>query len=402
MDQQVTQTYNLFIDSSRNRSSGSKGDDYSINLQDSGVQAGNGEYIRLSLDNFSMAKTFSNVSLTNNNFIVRAQNANDSTETGAATANLPAYHYKDTRVLATQFGNTLADFLRVMSPNVANIDSTDVTLVTPVDPAGATSDDNVISFKISFKLRGGADADHQLQNVRVQFDPELSDSYALLGGDRVKDAYSAAANDARTSIDVDTSAANYITVDCRYPAQLQTTRHIYIRAPSINNTNIETHGLNGPGDSHLSDTAHSDILGRAEIPFDKNGFISYTAQTGREYFLNLHQKNLPHLRIRLTDQHNRPLCRRANVSQAAPAVAFGFASVTSTGGAETAAGMGTKQSIDGNLQFSAVLRVDVIKQRQVAELETKHHEPNVPARFSNGVVNQQRNGKDMFGVRPGY
>ena len=80
------------------------------------------------------------------------------------------------------------------------------------------------------------------------------------------------------------------------------------------------------------------FLGRAEIPFDKNGYISYTAQTGREYFLNLHQKNVPHLRIRLTDQHNRLLCRRLTQAPS-----------------NTAAGTGTVQSIDGNLQFSAVL-----------------------------------------------
>lgn len=383
MDQQVTQTYNLFIDSSRNRASGSKGDDYSINLQDSGVQAGNGEYIRLSLDNFSMGKTFSNVSPTNSRIIVRGQNSAGGAELSVQEGDLPAHHYKDTHILATQFANTLATMLKAMSPNTANIDGHTVTDVTPGDPAAATSNDNVISFKITMTRAGNPEA-HELQNVRIQFDPEVSDSYALLGGDRVDNTATAAAGDTRTSVNVDTSAANDIVVTCRYPAQLQTMRHVYIRAPYLNNTNIETHGLQGPGDSHLSDTAHSDILGRAEIPFEKNGFITYTASTGREYFLNLHQKNVPHLRIRLTDQHNRPLCRRL---LQAPS--------------NTAAGTGTEQSVDGNLQFSAVLRVDVIKQRQVAELQSQPYEPKIPARLTGGILTQQRGGKDLFGVAPG-
>ena len=120
MDQQVTQTYNLFIDSSRNRASGSKGDDYSINLQDSGVQAGNGEYIRLSLDNFSMGKTFSNVSPTTSRILVRGQNSAGGAELPVQEGDLPPSHYKDTRVLATQFANTLATLLKAIFRTLNN------------------------------------------------------------------------------------------------------------------------------------------------------------------------------------------------------------------------------------------------------------------------------------------
>ena len=393
MDQQVTQTYNLFIDSSRNRAAGSKGDDYSINLQDSGVQAGNGEYIRLSLDNFSMAKTFSNTNRTNNRFSVHAQNATNSANLMGMVGAVSKFHYKDTNKLASDFSAVLKNVLLGMGQNAGSTArNADILDLLPVDP-NTGSDDNIISFRLLFKddlnstaasPRGNA-VDHGLQNVRVQFDSDMTDSYALLGGDRVTGTSTTAYTDMRKSIDVDTTThTDAIIVNCRYPAQLQTTRHVYIRAPYLNNTNIETHGLQGPGDSHVSDTAHSDILGRAEIPFDKNTYISYTAQTGREYFLNLHQKNLPNLRIKLTDQHNRPLGRVISYSNTAAGTQFGL-----------------KQSIDGNLQFSAVLRVDIIKQRQVAELESQPYVPSVPPRLTGGVLTQQRGGKDMFGVAPG-
>ena len=65
--EQITSSYNLFIDSSMGHNSQSKGDDYLVNLQDAGVHAGEGEHIRMSLSNFSMAKNFTDV---NDNNIV--------------------------------------------------------------------------------------------------------------------------------------------------------------------------------------------------------------------------------------------------------------------------------------------------------------------------------------------
>ena len=68
----ITSSYNLFVDSSRSHTAGSKGDDFLVNLQDAGVHAGDGEHIRLNLENFSMAKNFSDVNDTNNHILVRA------------------------------------------------------------------------------------------------------------------------------------------------------------------------------------------------------------------------------------------------------------------------------------------------------------------------------------------
>ena len=66
--EQVTRSDHLFIDSSQGRNSQSKGDDFLVNLQDAGVHAGDGEHIRMSLSNFSMAKIFSDVNENNNEF----------------------------------------------------------------------------------------------------------------------------------------------------------------------------------------------------------------------------------------------------------------------------------------------------------------------------------------------
>lgn len=60
------------------------------------------------------------------------------------------------------------------------------------------------------------------------------------------------------------------------------------------------------------------------------------------------------------------------------------------------------QSTLGNLEFTAIIRIDIIKKRSVHYLETEKEERDVPARFSNGVTNFQRFGRDTFGMAPGY
>ena len=114
-------------------------------------------------------------------------------------------------------------------------------------------------------------------------------------------------------------------------------------------------------------------------------WVQYTAQTGREFFLDIHQKQLNHIRLKLTDAKNRPIGRS-----------------TSSANQNTVTGSGNAQSTLGNLSFSAVIRFDIIKKRTVDHLETEHYKPTVPARFSNGITNQQRFGKDTFGMGPGF
>ena len=68
--EQIVNSYNLFVDSSHAVTSGSKGDDFHVNLQDSGVHAGDGQIIRVNLQEFSMKKNFFDVNATNSRFKV--------------------------------------------------------------------------------------------------------------------------------------------------------------------------------------------------------------------------------------------------------------------------------------------------------------------------------------------
>jgi hypothetical protein len=165
-----------------------------------------------------------------------------------------------------------------------------------------------------------------------------------------------------------------LTVQCLYPAQRHTTSFIYLRGSGIPNTSIESTSLNDIT-NHRTDTMDSDILARIEVDVE---YCNYEAQTGREYFMNVKQKQLNTLNLRLTDAKNRPLGR-----------AFGANSNTATG-------TGTAQSTLGNLSFSAVIRVDIVQQRQVKELETKPLTHTTAARFDN-VLAQPKFGRDAYG-----
>jgi hypothetical protein len=373
--EQITNSYNLFIDSSRSHTSNSKGDDFLINLQDAGVHAGEGEIIRMNLENFSMAKVFSDVNANNNQIQLRATSNGTAFLTNQDITLTPK-DYNSVFDLATEFKDQMIVALKAMGTTFGTVNLKPGTFVTPSSATENT--DNVIKFTLTYtgtQLTSTA-------KVYVQMFSEESDSYMLLGGDRIQGPKSA--NSTAQSISVDLSAsAKEITFKCLYPAQRSTTPFIYVRAPGVLNTNIETKGLKDVRVEHNSDTAHSDILGRVVV--SSREWVQYTAQTGREFFLDIHQKQLNHIRLKLTDSKNRPIGR----------------SISSTN-QNTATGSGNAQSTLGNLSFSAVIRFDIIKKRTVDHLETEHYKPTVPARFSNGVTNQQRFGKDTFGMAPGF
>jgi len=381
MGEVITNSYNLFVDTSRNHNSGSQGDDFVVNLQDAGVHAGDGEHIRLTLDNFSMAKTFSNVNA--NNSRIRIRGTSDGTtfwDDGAATNplnfldfDLDDANYMSRNDLAQNFAKKLIAALNTLSgsvssggPGTFSLDESSNKL-KPESAAGET--DNIIQFTLKYS---GQQLSETAAEIYIQMFSEESDSFALLGGDRIegKVPKTNSTQSTKKSIRATIKDDQTIKVQCRYPSQLSTEPYVYIRAPGTLNTNIETKGLKTTDTLHKSDTESSDILGRAVIA--NNNWVQYESKTGREFFLDIHQKQLNTLRLKVTDARNRPIPSRNG------------------------------QSTLGNLNFSAVIRFDIIKSKKIEHLETDHYKSTVPARFSNGVVNQLRGGKDTYGVGPGF
>ena len=453
--EQTVRSSNLFIDSSRSHTNGSKGDDFQIHLQDSGITAESGEIIRLTLDNFSMSKNFTDINANNSEMRIVATarastgthisvltggvNVGADTLTSVAAHNLNVgdilrYHANGTAIgglvdqeivhvvsvvsatvftisaisgdgsqpvidltgtgdnaqtfellttgplaasvfnlthqdiekgdffaLASDFATQLAEALRNF-PNAA-IGSFSVGSVTPLLNQQHTGN-RILSFILTHHSTSPPPAnpatlitDHHLTDLKIQCLESRGDSYAIIGGDRVLDDNDLTSNSVGMAI-----TANTITVTCKYPAQRSTTPYIYIRTPGLVSKNIETQGLQDPDkNAHKGDTVHSDILGRAVVDQE---WVQYTAGTGREFFLDINQRHLTHLQFRLTDSRNRPIGRKLTHND------------------------GTQQSTLGNLEFSACVRIDIIRKRQANEFATSKHQPSVPARFSGGILNQ--------------
>ena len=342
--EQITSSYNLFVDTSTGHNAQSKGDDYMVNLQDAGVHAGEGEHIRMSLSNFSMAKNFTDVNENNNEFILGMQNSNPAHGIDAILK-LDNRNYSSVTDLATNFADKIGAQMLAAGQGFTLNAHTGMETITH---------DNIITFTIN------TSAAHGYTSGVILFNSDISDSYALLGGNRTKTGIVTP----QGSVTVTIPSISSVKVTCHYPAQRSTMPFVYIRAPGVLNTNIETQGLRNPSDNHNSDVAHSNILGRAVV--ESQEWIQFTAQSERDFFIDIHQKQLNVLRLQLTDSKNRLIGRRDH--------------------SNTATGTGTEQSTLGNLSFSAVLRFDIIKRKSVHHLETEHYQPPIPARFSEGNV----------------
>ena len=358
--EQIVNSYNIFIDSSHAITSGCKGDDFHVNLQDSGVHAGDGQIIRLTLDNFSMHKNFYDVNATNSTFIVKT----DLNTTGKEY-NLTHQNITNLNQLATDFQQKVIEAINEQSGQ-------ETATAGAVSPDAFCSTPHVISFEVTA-------LPSSITSVNIEF-PATSDIYQLLGGNRR--VINTGSSQQQDSVYIDITGTT-LTVKGLYPGQMSTTPFVYIRCPGTSNTNLETSSMSGIKDvSNFQNlTAHSYILGRAMAD---TFYVQYNPTTGREFFLDLKQSQLNSLELRLTDSKNRPLGRTGTHA-----------------GNQTAAGTGTTQSTLGNLEFTAVLRVDIIQKRHPKSFESQKIEPRIPARFSQ-ILQKQSNGKDEFGKSPGF
>lgn len=354
MSEQIVSSFNIFVDSDRGSpNSISKGDDYHLNLTGVNLDAEKGQVIRLTVNNFSMYKTFTNVNAHNSKFLLRTNVTNTQLE-------LPHKNHDTIRAVAQDFADTLkAQLLIDASNNTSTATKVVVPYLTPVSGAGvAGTSNNVISFKLEFQNNNDTPVAHKLTDVKVQFYEKLptteadSDVFSLLGGNRIHRNTDTTTN----SITVDVST-NTITFTGLYPAQRHTEQFVYLRT-NLTSNSLATSSLEAGNHSHdVTNVHHTNILGRFLIDSELS---QYFAGTGREYFIDLPtQRHLNNIRLYLTDHHGRLL------STFAP-----------------------EQNTLGNLSFSLVLRCDIIQKRAPNENFTPPVQRTTPARFANPFLQQ--------------
>ena len=348
MSETLINSFNLFIDTDQGNSTGvSTGDEYEIHLNSVNIDAAKGQFIRLTLTNFSMFKNFTNINQHNSRFALR-----DGTNQ-PATLDLTHTNYEFYNEIALDFATKIKDQFTSWGYTLAGTPITDITPAANVGSSNTTN--RIISFKLNFAASG-----HGLNagDVKVQFYEKYgdvdSDIYSLLGGNRIRGEYSATDATSPSSITVDVTSTTELTFTCLYPAQKYTEQFVYLRS-NLPSNNLETTSLRagaGGSQDRVNDAHHSEIFAR--FPID-NEFIHWDNKTDREWFIDLptSQNHLNFVKFRLTNAHGRNI------------------------------GFYQGQNTLGNLNFTMAIRVDILQKYKPGERFTPDVPRSVPPRFSN-------------------
>ncbi len=362
MSQEVVSSYNIFVDSERDLAPNSRGDNIYLPLQQTPITCADNQFIRLTLQSFSMYKNFTNVN-TNNDTFRYTLNQDYSGSSGQNVQidiplELENKNYGSLYDLATEFGTVLQSKLQTHLGKTATLNTGSIKPASSTTLAGTTN--NIISFDIDIAGHGIT------QPLVIQFKVRDGDIFELLGGDRIRD--SVATPDTTTvSITADTSNANKVVITCKFPAQLSTQQNIYLRT-NVSNTNIQTESF----DAGNSDVVGGDnvmggsrILGKIIID---NEFATFTSGTQMEYFVNLLQKQVNTLQLYLTDSHGRSLPFLAG------------------------------QTTLGNASFECVVKVDIVQYMTPMNntLNSGGVQRTIPARFGTEPLKHIDYGKDNY------
>jgi len=379
--QQIVNTFNLFIDSEQSSVYGhghSKGDDVHIHMEGNSIQAEDGEIIRVTLNNFTAFNNLYHIDNTNRRIRLRTNGSGG--HSNDQIIRLTRGNHKDFNTIVDDFASVLGTALvqEAISSGATTVASFAVTGVKPTAAAINASDNRLLEFVLTAKNSSDVTVGHNLNTnngVILQCEAVAGESYQILGGIRLDGNFSVTAQSLIVTV-----TAQTVTVKGHFPMQRMSDPYVYLRCENVSN-GLEMSVLDSAIGAAGPDVINSNIL--AKISRDVE-FISYNAQTDMEYFLNLQQRRLSHLHLFLTDSKGRKLGRLP-----------GNESGTAAGREDLAEDSFTSdvQSTQGNLYFTAVVKVDVIRVRNPKGLETVPPPFPHPAREAQSVLTWQDYGR---------
>ena len=375
--QEVVNSFNIFIDTEKSSLVGdrtSQGDDTKIHFEGQTIEAKDGELIRISLLNFTMFNNTYMVNQNNGRFNIRGTDGTAFNE----TVSIAHKNYLNLKDLATAFATSVATELT--SQTVAT--SFELTSIAPATTTMGSTDDRLLEITLTAKNAGGSTIAHGLTELHIQIPESVGDAYCLLGGLRQDDTTDTDFNSLIVTAASIASGATTVTIQGYFPMQRLTDPYVYLRCNNAQN-GLEMSVLSNDRGRYNADIINSDILAKV---FKDVEYISYNSATGDEYFMNLQQRKLSNLRLFLTDSKGRKLGRLSSQRDNGTAA-----------GKETASDFDNKfQSTLGNLYFTAVLRVDIIKMFEPAKLQSVGVKPPPNARESQSVLTWQNYGQPKY------
>jgi hypothetical protein len=424
-EQTIVNSFNLFIDTERTNICGdhsSSGDDTTIHFEGSSIIANDGELIKLTLTNFEMYNNLYSVDVNNDRFTTSYSTTAIPAPVPPATEPVITYaaavddritnkNYATLGEMAIEFAKTIAKRITAIKPSVVRFK---ITIKNLFKNLAATNDDdkNTYSFvsvadntfpntagavclsmsetsnrllDIEIECRDNTDANlaHGITALAFQSYASKGDFANLFGGLRQDDEASPTFQSFKTELFNVGAVASGIRVKGFFPMQRTTDPYVYLRCNLSQSGGLESATL--ASDTIKSSSANSDLTASnilAKLKRDVE-FISYDNNVGDEYFINLQQRKLSTIKLYLADSKNRPLGRRSDTDTGNKGTAAGLQKIVS--GARVFDNQ--TQSTLGNLFFTAVLRVDIIKMSDPKKLETPPLPLPLPARKAQtGVV----------------
>ena len=445
--QSVVNSFNLFVDTERTNICGdhsSTGDDVNIHFEGSSIIANEGELIKLTLTNFSMYNNTYGVDVNNDKITTQSSLKATPSIFTSGTTRITDKNYGTLGELAIEIAKKLASRINALNTGIKqftividnlfkNTAGTDVlrnsysfsttgasvggvpvfaNTISAVPLSMSETCNRLFDIKITcFDTDGTTPYQHGFHSFNIQSPADKGDFANLIGGLRLDDTTNATFQSIKTTmitssittttIDPITSVSTTTTTNENtgfhfqgfFPMQRTTDPFVYLRCNLSQSGGLESATLASDtivSSSNNSDLTSSTILAKLNRDVE---FINYENTGTDEYFINLQQRKLSNIKLTLTDSKNRPLGRRSD---------------TDTGNKGTSAGLqnplasndyiSNKQSTLGNLFFTAVLRIDIIKVSDVKKLETEPLPLPLPARKAQvGVVSFQSFGANKSG-----
>jgi len=426
----------------------SRGDDVHIQFEGNSIEANDGELIRMTLKEFSMINTLNMIDFNNSRGIVKATSTfRTATQPPSAPVFgvsstfdlIDRGNFRDVYTIAASFGDKMRKILNLLvnpgAPPVpagpggtpaaipevvgyafectilgpttqyANLPAASAAtspayIKTATPPTFGETNDRLLHLEfickdIDYTAGGTVDKPkgnpfaHGISRLAIQLAPSEGDTYTILGAARMDGDVN---NNTFNSFNIDfTTNGTKVLLQGFFPMTRFTEPSIYLRSNCQNGLEMSVlqSGAIAGGNALIADVVTSDIVGKINRfgPSDPLEFISYNSQSD-EFFINIQQRKLTNLRLYLTDSKGRKLGRFVSDndnSGTAAGLENAAATLSPTVNAAPTYALQRQNEI-GNLFFTAVLKIDVVKTTCPSKLESEVFQPPYPGTKSSGVL----------------